>query len=41
MSDVGETPFWHHAAGAASFRVLLAAAGLDTYLESRIEVLPF
>ncbi len=30
--------FWQHAAGATALRVLLAAAGLDSYLESRIEV---
>ena len=34
----GESSFWQHAAGATALRVLLAAAGLDLYLESRIEV---
>lgn len=38
MADTAGVPFWHHAAAATAFRVLLAAAGLDTYLESRIEV---
>lgn len=38
MPDTAGVPFWHHAAAATAFRVLLAAAGLDTYLESRIEV---
>lgn len=39
MAEGLGTQFWHHAAGATAMRVLLAAAGLDAYLESRIEVL--
>ena len=38
MSAALGEQFWQHAAGATALRVLLAAAGLDSYLESRIEV---
>lgn len=38
MSAALGEQFWLHAASATAFRVLAAAAGLDTYLESRIEV---
>jgi hypothetical protein len=38
MSAALGEQFWQHAAGATALRVLLAAAGLDSYLESRTEV---
>lgn len=38
VAGLARIPFWHHAAGATAVRVLLAAAGLDTFLEGRIEV---